>query len=93
MGMMGTMTTSGYRGGRVTAQPEWRVSVMSNIFPLQRTGIIASKYKGPRPIEGHHPTDQIYLPLFVSYLLLSLPNFSNLQLVVLPSSPRGLNVF
>jgi hypothetical protein len=32
MGMMGTTTTSGCRGGRVTAQPEWRVSIMSNIF-------------------------------------------------------------
>jgi hypothetical protein len=45
------------------------------------------KYKGSRPIEVYHPIDQIYLPFIVSYLLVPLPNSSNLQLVVLPSSP------
>jgi hypothetical protein len=34
----------------------------------------------------------IYL-LFVSYLLLPLPNFSNLLLAVLASSPRRLKAF
>jgi hypothetical protein len=51
------------------------------------------KYRGPRPIEVHHPIDQMYLPFIVSYLLLSLPNFSNLLFFVLPSSPRRLKAF
>jgi hypothetical protein len=51
------------------------------------------KYKGSLPIEDHHPIDQIYLPLFVSYLLLLLPNSSNLLLAILPSSPRRLKAF
>jgi hypothetical protein len=51
------------------------------------------KYKGPWPIEVHHPIDPIYLHLLVSYLLLPLPNFSNLLLAILPSSLRRLKAF
>jgi hypothetical protein len=46
------------------------------------------KYKGPRPIE-YHPIDQIHLLFIVLSLLSSLClSFSNLQLAILPSSPR-----
>jgi hypothetical protein len=51
-----------------------------------------NKYEGSRPVD-YDPIDHTYLPLFVSYLFLSLTLAFPISSVVLPLSPRCLKVF